>query len=675
MHKAAALAACFLAMRRRLRTPVVVVLSLMLVPLAHAQTVTLNLKDADIRALVSTVADVTGKNFVVDPRVKGKVTVISGGPIQEGELYQVFLSVLRVHGFTTVPAGDVIKIVPAASGKTDTTPVASADIPGQGDELVTRVIPVENVPAAQLVPILRPLVPQTGHLVAYPGSNVLVLSDTAANVARLAKIIGRIDVSGEAEVELLPLQHASAQEVVRILTTLIPAQGKAAAAGSPTRFVADERTNSILVSGDKDARLRLRAIIGHLDTPTEVAGNTHVIYLRYAKAKDLVPILEGIARGGGAAGRQVGGKKPAPVQGEISIQADENMNALVVTAPPDTLASLKSVIRQLDIRRAQVLVEGVVAEVGSDTSAEFGIQWRTTNNPNNGKTVIGGTNFGTPGINALSTAENPLSALGKGLSLAFIDGTINFPGTDIAILNIGALIQALAQDAETNILSTPSVVTLDNEEAEFIVANNVPFRTGSFTTTADGASNPFQTVERQDVGLILRVKPQINEGNAVKLEIEQEVSNVLPSATFQVEDLVTRKRSVKTTVLVEDQSMLVLGGLIDEDLRETTEKVPGLGDLPVLGALFRFQTTQKTKRNLMVFLRPHILRDVVSAATISGSKYNYLRAEQLTVRERGTALLPDAESPLLLELQDYLDAGAVSPSRADQHSSPDAGAP
>jgi general secretion pathway protein D len=625
-------------------------------PALFAQTVTLNLKDADIRALVSTVADVTGKNFIVDPRVKGKVTVISGGPIQEKELYQLFLSVLSVHGFSTVPAGEAIKIVPAASGKSDSTPVVSAAAPGEGDELVTRVVPVENVPAAQLVPILRPLVPQTGHLAAYPGSNVLIISDSAANVTRLVHIIERIDVTGEAEVELIPLQHASAQEVVRILTTLLPPQAKGDPAEAPTRFVADERTNSILVSGDKDARLRLRAIISHLDTPMEIQGNTHVVYLRYAKAKDLVPILEGVTRGA-TGGKDRPGAASGAAGGEISIQADESMNALVITAPTDALASLKSVIRQLDIRRAQVLLEGIIAEVREDKARELGVQWRFTDNPE-GTGAIGGTSFSVGGTSIQSVAADP-TTLGAGLALGYIDGKVSILGNEI--LNIGALVQALASDTESNILATPTVVTLDNEEAEFIVARNLPFVTGQFTSTGagEGVTNPFQTVERQDVGLVLRVKPQINEGNTVKLEIEQEISDVLPQAAAQLVgavDVVTNKRSIKTSVLVEDNSMLVLSGLLEDRLTESEQKVPGLGDIPLLGYLFRAQETSKEKRNLMIFLRPHILRDVVSAGAVTSSKYSFLRAQQLDAYRRGVNLMPDSEAPLLLELQDYLEA-------------------
>ncbi len=362
----------------------------------------------------------------------------------------------------------------------------------------------------------------------------------------------------------------------------------------------------------------------------------------------------------GGAGVKAGkGQARAKPGGDVRIQADEAMNALVITAPPDVLASLKSVIRQLDIRRAQVLVEGVIAEVTADKLVQIGVQWRFTRDPNTRQGAIGGTQFTLGGGSIGNLSRNPLD-VGPGLSVGYVDGTVSVLGTEL--LNIGALIQALSADSQSNILATPSVVTLDNEEAEFIVARNVPFITGQFTSTGagDGVTNPFQTIERQDVGLVLRVKPQVNEGDAIKMEIEQEVSNLLPSTSAaplgdaQAVDLITSKRSIKTSVLVEDRSMLVLGGLIDEDLQQSEERVPGLGSLPLLGYLFRAQRTSKTKRNLMAFLRPHILRDVERAELMSNRKYNYLRAEQLRVRERGTALMRDDESPLLLELQDYL---------------------
>ena len=611
-----------------------------------AASVTLNLKDADINALIGTVAEVTGTNFIVDPRVKGKVTVVSSKPMESDEVYQVFLSILKVHGFAAVPSGSVVKIVPDVNAKSEGVPTVTDKSPGRGDEVVTRVIEVNNVSAAQLVPILRPLVPQQGHMAAYPGTNVLIISDRADNIERLVEIVRRMDQQSDNEIEVMPLQHASAGEVVRIITALNrPQAGQPAgvAGGGPT-VLADERTNSVLIGGDKADRLRLRMVISHLDTPLDRGGNTRVIYLKYAKADEMVEVLTGVST---SIAEEQKGQQAKP-QGAVSIQADEASNALVITAPPDVVRSLESVIRQLDIRRAQVHVEAVIAELSAEKGAQLGIQWRGTNELT-GNGAIGGTTFsgaGAPGIGSVAT--NPLAA-GDGLSLGYFEGTSTILGTEI--LNLGVLIQALASDSATNILSTPNLVTLDNQEAEIVVAQNVPFVTGSFTNTGanEGSTNPFQTIQRQDVGLTLKVKPQINEGDAIQLEIEQEISNVsnrpVPGAT----DIVTNKRSIKTTVLVEDRQMIVLGGLLDEDLTENIQKVPLLGDLPLLGNLFKSRSTTKTKRNLMVFLQPSILRDAAYLTNTSSAKYNYMRARQMELRDQGVNLLPNTHAPVLPE--------------------------
>ena len=608
---------------------------------ARAETVTLNLKDADISVLIGTVAEITGRNFIVDPRVKGRVTVVSSRPMETEEIYQVFLSILKVHGFAAVPAGAVVKIVPDVNAKQDSIPTVQ-DGEVRGDEMVTRVLEVDNVPAAQLVPILRPLVPQQGHLAAYPATNVLIISDRADNVERLATIVHRIDQQSDGEIEVIPLSHASAAEVVRILNSLgskQPAQPQAAA-GGPV-LIADERTNSVLLGGDRAARLRLRAVISHLDTPLERGGNTQVIYLKYAKARDLVEVLTGVSRS--IEKEQAKGQgKPAALN--VSIQADDASNALVITGPPDLLRSLQGVIRQLDVRRAQVLVEAVIAEITADKAAELGVQWRAAVDANE-TGGIGGTNFDvTTSIN--SAATNPLG-VGNGLSLGYFEGTSSFLGTEI--LNLGALVRALASDSESNILSTPTLVTLDNEEAEIVVAQNVPFITGQFTNTGanQGATNPFQTIQRQDVGLTLKVRPQINEGDAIKLEIEQESSSVSETAVSGAADIVTNKRSIKTSVMVADRQVVVLGGLIDDRLTESVQKVPLLGDIPLVGNLFKAQRTKKEKRNLMVFLRPVILRDAATETEVSAGKYNYMRARQLEKRSQGVRLMPDKEVPTL----------------------------
>lgn len=634
---------------------------------AWATSVTLNLKDADISALIGTVAEVTGTNFIVDPRVKGKVTVVSSKPMESDEVYQVFLSILKVHGFAAVPSGSVVKIVPDVNAKAEGVPTVTDKAPGRGDEVVTRVIEVNNVSAAQLVPILRPLVPQQGHMAAYPGTNVLIVSDRAENIERLVEIVRRMDQQSDSEIEVMPLAHASAAEVVRIITALNrPQAGQPQMPEGGSNVIADERTNSVLIGGDKADRLRLRMLISHLDTPLERGGNTHVVYLKYAKAKDLVEVLTGVSTSIAEEQKGQGGAAAAKPQGALTIQADEAANALVINAPPDVFRSLEGVIRQLDIRRAQVHVEAVIAEISSDKAVELGIQWRATDDLS-GAGAIGGTDFSGTGTSINTVARNPLAA-GDGLSLGYFEGTVDILGTEI--LNLGVLVRALASDSDTNILSTPNLVTLDNQEAEIVVAQNVPFVTGQYTDTGagQGVSNPFQTIQREDVGLTLKVTPQINEGNAIQLQIEQEISNVAPRAVPGASDIVTNKRSIKTNVMVEDRQMVVLGGLLDEDLTENVQKVPVLGDLPVLGNLFKSRSTNKVKRNLMVFLQPSILRDAAYYSQTSMNKYNYIRGQQVDLRDKGVNLLSDEEAPVLPKYPEHgelIDDLRTIPARPD----------
>ena len=441
--------------------------------------------------------------------------------------------------------------------------------------------------------------PQRGHLAAYPASNVLVISDSAANIRRLKKIIGSIDQATGDEIEVVSLQHASASEVVRIIQQLSSQDPKK----KKNNLIADDRTNSVLLGGNKASRLRVKALIAHLDTPVDVGGSTQVVYLRNAVAKDLVPVLTGVSKSVGKAKS----KKAGAAASNISIQADENTNALVITAPPDIFRSLRSVIRRLDIRRAQVLVEAIIAEVSISSSQEFGIQWAADSA---GKNAIGLVSFGLGSSSLTGLLSDPPS-LGSGLNL----GVGNLEGAN----RVGALISALSSDGKSNILSTPSLLTLDNEEAEIVVADNVPFVTGSFSGTGTGGStpsNPFQTIQREDVGLTLRITPQINEGNSIKLDVEQEVSSV--SASAQAVDLITSKRSLKTTVIVDDGQMIVLGGLIKEDFQEQEQRVPLLGDIPLLGYFFRYNTTTKIKTNLMVFLQPTILKDAALTSSHTG---------------------------------------------------------
>jgi general secretion pathway protein D len=619
--------------------------------------VTLNFNATDINAVISAVSEMTGRNFIVDPRVKGKVTVISHRALKASEIYKVFLSVLKVHGFAAIPGKNVTKIVPEVNAKQDAISTGRRTIP-LSDEFITQVLEIKNVDAAQLVPILRPLVPQRGHLAAYPGSNVLVISDSAANILRLKKIIASIDQATGDEIEVITLQHASASEVVRIIQQLSSQDPKK----KKNNLIADDRTNSILLGGNKASRLRIKALVAHLDTPVDVGGATQVVYLRNAVAKDLVPVLTGVSKSvTSAKGKKIG----ASASATISIQADENTNALVITAPPDVFRSLRSVIRRLDVRRAQVLVEAVIAEVSSKAEEEFGIQWGAGSVKNG---VAGLVNFGL-GTSITSLAGASLAsppALGSGLSLVAGDPNADNP--------IGGLIRALDTDDKSNILSTPSLLTLDNEEAEIVVGSNVPFITGSYSSTGSGStpSNPFQTVQREDVGLTLRITPQINEGNAIKLKVEQEVSSV--DKTAKAVDLVTKKRSIKTNVVVDDGQMIVLGGLIEETQGELEQRVPGLGDIPLLGWFFRYNTTELIKTNLMVFLQPTILKDAALTSAHTGDKYNFMRAKQLKLREDGFRLADEEESPLLAENKQFLTLpkpySETMPTEADTSKSP-----
>lgn len=607
------------------------------------QEMTLNFADADIRTVIEAIAQRTGRNFIIDPRVKGKVTVISQKAMDPSALYEVFLSVLKVHGFAAIPGKNATKIVPEVNAKQDAieTITGKSHYTDGSDAFVTQVLEVKHVDAAQLVPILRPLVPQRGHLAAYPASNVLIISDSAANIARLATIVARIDQATGDEIEVIPLQHASATEIVRVITQLEGGARKAKTTSS--KIIADERTNSILLGGAVASRVRIRALIGHLDTPMDTGGSTHVVYLKNAVAKDLVSVLTGVSKSV-IAGK---GKKSATGrgQGNITIQADENTNALVINAPPDVFRSLRVVIQKLDIRRAQVLVEAVIAEVSTGSTTELGVQWAADGSASNNPVGLIGFGANPTAVGNLVLDDAPPPVVGGGLNL----GVGKFTGNN----KVGALLNALAADTSNNILSTPTLVTLDNEEAEIVVGQNVPFLTGQFTSAGStGSTNPFSTIQRQDIGLTLKIKPQINEGNAVKLDVEQEVSSIA-SSTAGV-DLITNKRSIKTSVMIDDGQILVLGGLIEDVLREKEERVPLLGDIPILGWLFRYNTVSKDKTNLMVFLHPTILKDAAFNAKVTHDKYTYLREQQLAIMDRGVNFIDDDLTPLLPDIKDFM---------------------
>ena len=603
------------------------------------QQLTPNFRDTDIRQVIEAVGAVTGRNFIIDPRVRAEVTLLSYSPMTPEAFYQAFLSALQIHGFAAIEAGDVVNIIPDATARQS----PGAEPGGEGAEYVTRAIQLENVGAAQLVPILRPLIAQVGHLAAHPGSNILIIADRAANVDRTIRIVRRIDQAGTEDIEVIQLENASATEVVRMLAALT--QTAQAAGGAPTiQAVADDRTNSILLSGSNNGRLRFLALIAHLDTPAADGGNTEVRYLHYADSEDLAGKLQaqfgaaGAATADGAAGANAG---------SISVWSDEGTNALVINAPAAIQQDMMAVVDKIDIPRAQVQVDAIIVEVSEELAAEFGVTWAI--NGSGSDDAVGLTNFGIgTGIVQLGSAAGggaaDPAAIGQGAILGV--GSISDTGTSWA-----AIVSALNGDAATNIISTPTIVTLDNEEAEIRVGQEVPFLSGSFTNTgaAAGSVNPFQTVQREPVGTSLKITPQINEGSGVKLTIEQETSSIAAGVAGAA-DIVTNTRTITTSVFVEDGNMLILGGLIDDQLLQSEQRVPGLGRIPGLGWLFRARKTDRVKTNLMVFIRPTILRGNIDSQFATNSKYNYIRSLQQDLAQQPVQLMRNETQPVLPEL-------------------------
>ncbi|MEE8464305.1 MAG: type II secretion system secretin GspD, partial [Gammaproteobacteria bacterium] len=575
-----------------------------------------NFRDVDIRQIIEAVAEVTGKNFIVDPRVNQQnVTMISQTPMGADAFYNAFQSLLQVYGYIAVQSGNFIKILPDANARQVPGAPSGTDGP---DEIVTRVIRIENVVAAQLVPILRPLIPQYGHLAAYPQSNMLIISDRAANVRRIARIVSRIDQEGEDDIEIIPLQHASAIEIVTIINSIRQPSGRDTGQAR-SNIAADQRTNSVLIGGDSKKRLKTRALIVSLDTPLTEGGNTRVRYLFNADAEELAGNLQvqiQATQAPGAAGSPQSGPGSTPV----TIWADLMTNALVITAPAKEMRNLMAIIDKLDIRRAQVQIDAIIVEVSMDKVNELGVSWLVS--PGDTGDIAAVSEFSgsfdlSGAIGALDSADGAVGDfVGEGIT--GIVGRFRENRTSWA-----AVLTALAGDASTNILSQPSITTVDNEEAEINVVQEVPFITGQFTNTGatQGSVNPFQTIQREEVGTILRITPQINEGNAILLKVEQEQSSISRGAQGAV-DLITNKRTISTNVIVEDGGIIVLGGLIEEALIETEQRVPILGRIPILGALFRSRRTELVKTNLMVFIRPTILRDGTQAAMQSNARYN-----------------------------------------------------
>jgi general secretion pathway protein D len=649
-------------------------------------TITPNYKDADLSQIIQAVSEVTGKNFIIDPRVNAKVTMLSATPMSPAAFYEAFLSVLQVYGYVAVPAGKVIKIIP----NTDARQLPSIDLPNNvsssSDEIVTQIITMKNISAAQLVPLLRPLIPQQGHLAAYQNGNMLIISDRASNVSRIMKIIERMDESGDEPIEVIPLHNASATELVRTVNQLNQGAGGAEGAGAPIKIVADERTNSVLISGEKSLRLKAKALVLNLDTPrVGGGGDTEVRYLLYADAEKLADKLKGQASAAAKAqsGPQGGAAQPAASSGgsnvdaSVTIWADVPTNALIMTAPPKIMKSLMAVIDKLDIRRAQVEVEAMIVEVDVNKSANLGVQWLldggssygygVTNLPGSAGTSIvdiaaaalgGVSGLESTASTAATTTAGTTTAgtAASGLSSIIPTGATYAIGTYNSTTGrgFGAIIQALRSDGTSNIISTPRVITMNNEEAEVKVTQEIPLITGSYTnSTASvaGTTSPFETIQREEVGTILKVTPHISEGDTIQLKIEQEDSS--PGAKLaDSADISTNKRSIKTTILIEDGGVIVLGGLMQDTVTESEDRVPVLGAIPLLGNLFKSRSGSRVKSNLLVFLRPKILRDQAATEATSASKYNEMRNEEKSLHKGKITLLPGEKQPSMPPLNE-----------------------
>jgi general secretion pathway protein D len=652
---------------------------------APSKTVTPNFADADIEGVVKAMAEITGKNFVIDPRVKGTVNIISAQPVPRDVVYDVFLSALRLQGFTAVEDHGLVKILPEADAKLHRNIVTGQ--PAASDGMQTRVFTLTHQSAVQLVPTLRPLVAPNNTITALQSSNTLIVTDYASNLERLAGIIAAIDQPEDAGAAMIVLRHASALDAARTINNLFasaPQSVQTLQGTDPTQriaVIADARSNSLLVRAADPARLaQIRKFAAMLDSPTSAAGNVHVVYLKNAEATRLAETLRGIYSGTAAAPAPASGSATAEDAASLSagagtasarglqasaggngapamadaaspsaaapgiIQADAATNSIIITAPDAVYNNLRAVVEKLDARRLQVYVEALIVELTAGKAGEFGIQWQDLGGiGKSGTQVFGGTNFGGAGQNIIGIAQNPAS-VGPGLNIGTLRGTVTVGG--VQILNLGLLARALQTDNNANILSTPTLLTLDNEEAKIVVGQNVPFITGQYAVSGAATTpSPFQTIERKDVGLTLKIRPQISEGGVVRLQIYQEVSSVVDTANPA--GVITNTRSIESTVLVDDGQIIVLGGLIQDSVNGGVSKVPVLGSIPVLGGLFRYNNHSRTKTNLMVFLRPTILRDSQGANALTSERYNYIRGEQLRAEPVRGAMHRNDPLPLL----------------------------
>jgi len=600
------------------RVMTAVALLIIFIPLhvVAEEKLTLAMENADVRDLIRWASEHIDKNIIIHPNVQGKITVLAGEPMTKEEAYQVFLSVLQVHGYIVVESEGSLKILPDNLATQSSIPLAEGSDEGEED-IVVRIVKIKNVAATQLVGLLKPLIPQVGHLAAYPESNSLIISDRASNVERIMEIINRLDRVGVIDIETIPIEFANAKDVVAVVKQVLPQTNKGGDGSEVLTITSDDRSNAILMSGDPNSRQQIRNLIQHLDKPLTGDGNTQVIYVNYASAKDLVPILKSVS---GSALKAEKDQSLANV--EVGIDVSEETNALIITAPPSILKTMKGVIQKLDIRRTQVLVEAVIVEVSSDLAEDLGIEWQSSENSDvvsgfssiPGNVAEGSFPRNRNATTTTSGKEDNKLVLGTGLNLGFYRKD-----------SLRSFLRALEVNSAANILSKPTIVALDNEEAEILVGENVPFITGS--AAGSNNENPFTTIQRQDIGVTLKIKPRVNNDNSITLEIQQSVESI-GTAAVETADIITKKRNINTKVLIDDDEVLVLGGLIRDEVTDTEKRIPLLGNIPFIGALFRSNSTATVKKNLMVFIHPKILHDSRDNRKASQSRYENISQGQ-----------------------------------------------
>ena len=630
------------------------------VPHAGAQDFTVNLKDTDIQEFIEFVADVTETTIVVDPSVKGKIKVISSKPVSKAELYDLFLSILDVHGYTAVRSGAVVRVIPNKNARSSPVDVIS----GTSDinaEYVTQVIRLDNVSAAKLIPVLRPLVPQQAHMAAYAPSNAIIISDIRANIDRMEKIIASMDQSAVKETEIIKLKYGVSTDVVEMLKTLEKSRaGEGADASKEATLVADKRTNSVVVTADELSIERIKSLIDYLDIPLEQSGNVRVMYLEYADATEVAEVLTRVMQNLSRLDDEASGRSRAANAAKSTIEADAGTNSLIITADADEMAALESVIARLDIRRAQVLVEAIIVEMEIVEGRELGLQWLFANDSGLYGSNISSSSAQQARNAAIAQAIIPEDSASTDIGVRDLAGALSqVPGTTFGWgvvdegLTMTTILNALESQGNANILSTPSILTLDNEEAFITVGQQVPFVTGSYTNTgaANGVANPFQTIQRENVGVTLQVTPQINEGDSVVMDIVQEVSSI-SQQVLSASDVITNERKIETKVLAKDGDIVVLGGLVKDDVQDSQQGVPLLSDIPVLGRLFRSDVVSVTKSNLLVFIRSTIIRDDADLAGATAEKYRYIRDQQRERRAQGLRFLDDSVIPVLPSWED-----------------------